>query len=130
VQRIAPQGRAPHSKARHCNAWQSKSDRPLAIAALPMCFRVNTNKTSVKPMPQFKHLFTYWRNEMANTAMTIAQAKMDHLQAKWMEKLDQMRIDHPDTPEGALMRMALLAARVEIEAQAHQQKINSLFFVN
>ncbi len=67
---------------------------------------------------------------MANTAMTIAQAKMDHLQAKWMEKLDQMRVDHPDTPEAALMRMALLAARVEIEAQAHQQKINAIYAQN
>lgn len=43
------------------------------------------------------------------------QAKADQLHADWMTKLAEMLRDYPDTPEPALMRMALQAARLEAE---------------
>jgi hypothetical protein len=53
-------------------------------------------------------------------AMAAAQAKADKLHADWMAKLKEMRQDYPDTPEPALMRMALQAVRLEAEIHDRQ----------
>jgi hypothetical protein len=48
------------------------------------------------------------------------QSKADKLHADWMAKLKEMRQDYPDTPEPALMRMALQAVRLEAEIHDRQ----------
>lgn len=67
-------------------------------------------------------------------AMAAAQAKSARFHTIWMAKLDQMRQDHPDYPEAALMQLALKDARREIEVaeqvakeQVQQANTSALF---
>ena len=55
-----------------------------------------------------------------STALAAAQAKADRLHTLWMTRLDQLRQDHPDYPEAALMQLALKDAGRELEATDRQ----------
>ncbi len=48
------------------------------------------------------------------------QRANDKFYADWMAKLSEMRKDHPDYPEGALMQMSL--TKVRLEAETHDRQ--------